>query len=261
MLCVLLVTVTWQSLLFCLIILDYRYVFLWEKLTAHWLFIWQAVLSLQIILCLKGLHAWSSPQDPMMQMTTHTHSHAAKSPDKCLKCGVPLDIFLTSASGRKKGLKKRNPAHTVRCWLIFFNTNMLNLPSVYLQNVNTCFSKTELSRLLLGITLRFLLVKSRLSILFVKYSFKCQKCPTIHKRWYGNSVLVFGKSYFNPKCRCCSGFMVSSSKRWRKLRVNVICNYHQGWSNKYGWKQWIKKERDFSHCHFETYNLWITKLF
>lgn len=153
--------------------------------------------------------------------------------------------FLTSASRRKKSYKKKiNPAHTVRCWLIFFNTNMLNLPSPYLQNVNTCFSITELSRLLLGITLRFLLVKSRLSILFVKYSFKCRKCPTIHKRWYGNSVLVFGKSYFNPKCRCCSGFMVSSSERWRKLRVNVICNYHQGWSNKYGWRRWARK----CHC-------------
>lgn len=61
-----------HSLLFCLIILDHCSIFLWEKLTAHWLFIWQAVLSLQIILCLKGLHAPSSPQDPVMQMTTHT---------------------------------------------------------------------------------------------------------------------------------------------------------------------------------------------
>lgn len=28
----------------------------------------------KIIQCLKELHAWSGPQDPMMQMTTHTHT-------------------------------------------------------------------------------------------------------------------------------------------------------------------------------------------
>lgn len=63
--CVLLVTVTWQRLLFCLIILDS--IFLWERQTPHWLFIWEAILSLRNYPCLNGLHAWVGLQDPMTQ--------------------------------------------------------------------------------------------------------------------------------------------------------------------------------------------------
>lgn len=50
--CALLVTVTWQRLLFCLIILDY--IFLWERQMPHWLFIWEAILSLHNYPVFKG---------------------------------------------------------------------------------------------------------------------------------------------------------------------------------------------------------------
>lgn len=65
--CALLVTVTSQRLLFCLIILDY--IFLRERQMPHWLFIWEAILSLHNYPVLKGLHAWVGPQDPVTQTT------------------------------------------------------------------------------------------------------------------------------------------------------------------------------------------------
>lgn len=62
--------------------------YFWEKRqTAYWMFIWQAILSQQIIQCLKGLHAWPVPQDPMMRMTTHTLNIA----DESLECVLPTD--------------------------------------------------------------------------------------------------------------------------------------------------------------------------
>lgn len=50
--CALLVTVTWQRLLFCPIILDY--IFLRERQMPHWLFIWEAILSLHNYPVFKG---------------------------------------------------------------------------------------------------------------------------------------------------------------------------------------------------------------
>lgn len=90
----LLVTVTWQRLLFCLIILDY--IFLWERQMPHWLFIWEAILSLHNYPVFKG----------PARMGWTAGSCDANNPKKSLRLRWILDFSTTEAKVHERVWKK-----------------------------------------------------------------------------------------------------------------------------------------------------------